>query len=345
MTNHPYAKLPEQAFWRSAISERHCAEMTALWDPMPLTRSDRIATSGSCFAQHIGNNLARRGANFMDLEPPPPGLLPSLAEERRFGYRVYSCRYGNVYTVRQLLQLFDEAFGRRRPVEVVWSKGARHFDALRPGVDPVGHASADTVLALRQRHLAAVREMFTTLDVFVFTLGLTEAWVSSEDGTAYPTAPGTLCGEYAPARHAFHNFRYPDILDDLAAFWAGLRQVNPGARMLLTVSPVPLTATASGEHVLAASTYSKSVLRAVAGDLARQHADIHYFPSYEIIASHPSRGMFYDPNLRTVNPFGVQFVMSHFFSGKLADVFAAVADDGPAEALELVCDEEALDKP
>ena len=54
-------------------------------------------------------------------------------------------------------------------------------------------------------------------------------------------------------------------------------------------------------------------LRAVAGDSAADLADIAYFPSYEIIASHPSRAMFFNPDLRTVNLAGVDYVMRHFF--------------------------------
>lgn len=344
MPSNPYCKLPPRAFWRTAISEVHYAELADLWEPLALSRQDRIATAGSCFAQHIGNNLARRGAAFMDLEPPPPALFASVADARRFGYQVYSCRYGNIYTTRQLVQLFDEAFGRRSPVEIVWQRDGRFFDALRPSVDPVGQASAEQIRRLRESHLARVREMFQTLDLFVFTLGLTEAWLSRTDGTAFPTAPGTICGEFDAARYEFRNFSYPEIMADMNRFWSGLREINPRARLLMTVSPVPLTATASGDHVLVATTYSKSVLRAVAGDLARQLPDAWYFPSYEIISSHPSRGMFYDPNLRTVNEFGVNYVMSHFFSGKLAEAFAASPEAASEGDSELVCDEEALDR-
>lgn len=344
MNNHPYQSLPARAYWRSAISEVHYADLADLWTPMPLDPKDRIATAGSCFAQHIGNNLVRHGASFIDMEPAPPALFASPSQARTFGYGVYSCRYGNIYTSRQLLQLFEEAFGRRRPQELVWTTDDRCYDALRPSVDPVGHDSPETVLALRERHLQRVREMFRTLDVFVFTMGLTEGWESSVDGTMYPAAPGTICGSFDPKRHAFRNLGYPEVFADMSTFWKALKALNPGARMLLTVSPVPLTATASGQHVLVATTYSKSVLRAVAGDLVKQHADIHYFPSFEIISSAPGRGMFYDPNLRTVNEFGVNYVMSHFFSGPMAAAFGAAPQEARPELAEIICDEEAQDR-
>nr|WP_255316808.1 GSCFA domain-containing protein [Nesterenkonia sp. Act20] len=301
---------------------------------------DKIATAGSCFAQHIGRNLQQRGARFLDVEPPVVSF-PSKDEARRWGFGVFSARYGNIYTSRQLRQLFLEAHGERQPEEVVWEKDGRFYDALRPSVDPVGQESPSDVLDLRQGHLAAVRRMFRDLDLFVFTLGLTEGWESTSDGTIYPVAPGTLAGDYDKRKYQFRNLRYSQVMQDMREFWKLLKEVNPKARMLLTVSPVPLAATASKNHVLVATTYSKSVLRAVAGDLASENEDISYFPSYEIITAPASRGMFYDPDLRNVNQFGVDVVMDHFFSGRLGETFVAqqdAADDG-----ELICDEGRLD--
>ncbi len=338
---NPYKTQPERAFWRASVGARHYADLADLWQPMPLKKSDRVATAGSCFAQHIGNNLAIRGAAFMDMEPAPP-VFSSEAEARRWGYGVFSCRYGNIYTSRQLIQLFDEAHGQRSPQELVWEKQGRFFDALRPGLDPVGQDSAEAVLALRQQHLEAVRRMFAEMDAFVFTMGLTEGWESVADGTMFPTAPGTIAGTYRPEAYRLHNLRAHEIRADMEEFWDRLRQVNPGARMLLTVSPVPLAATATDNHVLVATTWSKSVLRSVAGELAEDHPDIHYFPSYEIISSHPARGMFFEPDLRNVNGFGVDLVMQHFFSGDLAVEFAGKAAE-PEDEIELICDEGRID--
>jgi hypothetical protein len=59
---------------------------------------------------------------------------------------------------------------------------------------------------------------------------------------------------------------------------------------------------------------SKSVLRAVAGTLRRQHEFVDYFPSYEIINATPFRGTFFESNQRNVNPAGVDHVMNMFFN-------------------------------
>lgn len=340
-TTHPYKNMDIKSFWRASVGTRHFADLEQLWEPMRLTRQDRVATAGSCFAQHLGNNLAKRGARFLDVEPAHISFS-SENEARRWGFSVYSARYGNIYTSRQLLQLFLEAHGERKPAELVWEKNERFYDAMRPGIDPVGQDDGEVVVRLREKHLAAVRRMFAELDVFVFTFGLTEGWESVSDRTMYPMAPGTVAGEYVPERYEFRNLGYSDVLGDMTTFWGHLKEVNPRARMLLTVSPVPLAATASGNHVLPATTYSKSVLRAVAGDLESQSEDISYFPSYEIISAPAARGMFFEPDLRNVNQFGVDLVMKHFFSGPLAAEFPGVSPTSEEDA-ELICDEEALD--
>lgn len=339
---HPYETQGPPSFWSRSIGKRHYSEISDLWSPIELKQTDKIATAGSCFAQHIGANLAKRGANFMDMEPAPP-VFSSSDEARRWGYGVFSCRYGNVYTTRQLLQLFDEAFGHRKPADRVWSREGRYFDALRPGIDPVGQSSAEDVISLRADHLQKVQEMFRNLDLFVFTLGLTEGWESKADGTVYPIAPGVIAGNYEPDAHRLLNLRTSDVRSDLEAFREKLKAVNPGARILLTVSPVPLAATATENHVLVATTWSKSVLRSVAGEISADFEDVSYFPSYEIISSHASRGMFFDPDLRNVNPFGVELVMKKFFVGELAKEFPSKDSDVAVEEFELICDEERLD--
>ena len=342
MTSNPYKSQPQRAFWKASVGTRHYADIEELWQPMPLNKTDQIATAGSCFAQHIGNNLAIRGAKWMDMEAAPP-LFNSEAEARKWGFGVFSCRYGNIYTTRQLIQLFDEAHGNRTSSELVWEKDGRYFDAIRPIVDPVGQETAESVLSLRKLHLSAVRRMFAELDVFVFTLGLTEGWESVADSTMFPMAPGILAGNYDSSKYRFHNLRHAEIRADLETFRERLLAINPKARILLTVSPVPLAATATENHVMVATVYSKSVLRAVAGELAEDYPDVHYFPSFEIINAHPGRGMFFEPDLRNVNIFGVNFVMKHFFSGVIGKEFTESSTEKTKEEIDLMCDEEALD--
>ncbi|SOC35394.1 GSCFA family protein [Rhizobium subbaraonis] len=312
MASNPYVGLEDRAIWRKAVAESHALQLTGLYrKKFPIAADARIATAGSCFAQNIAKALKRNGFNFCDFEPRPP-LFPA-EQALVYNYGVYSARYCNIYTARQLLQVFDRAYGAFVPEEKAWVRGGGHVDPFRPLLEPEPFGSIAELERSRQSHFDAVREMFEKLDVFMFTLGLTEAWVSRSDGAVFPVCPGTVAGAFDPASYEFRNFNYFEIFEDLIAFFGKVRTVNPRAKFLLTVSPVPLTATKSDNHVLVATTYSKSVLRSVAGHLATEIDFVDYFPSYEIIAAPSMRGMFYDPNLRTVNAAGVDYVMSHFF--------------------------------
>ena len=351
----PYSDLPSRSFWKGAVSGRSPETVSGLWQPkFQFAPDTRIATAGSCFAQHISRYLRARNAAVVDLEPPPLGL--SAANAMKYGYGIYSARYGNIYTVRHLLQLTEEALGRFAPSDAVWERNGRFFDAMRIGVEPGGLPSAKAVQRHRQQHLAQVRRLFAKTDVFVFTLGLTEAWTHAESGTVYPTAPGTIAGSYRPEVHAFRNFDFLDVYKDFVKFHRIATKRNPGLKFLLTVSPVPLAATASDKHVLVATTYSKSVLRAVAGTLAEAFENVDYFPSFDLLSSASTRGAFHSGDARQITEPGVEAVMRIFFEAQPAfarastPAIAGAQDEGRAEghtpeapAAEAICEDILLD--
>jgi hypothetical protein len=311
-TRSPYSGLPPRAFWRTGVAGQRADAVADLYrKKFTLDRSTKIATAGSCFAQHIARHLRTRGFSLIDEERPPPELTQE--EASLFGYGIYSARYGNIYTARHLRQLAEEAFGLFQPADAVWQKDGRYFDAMRPSVEPTGLSSPDAVREDRRRHLVHVQDVIRNAGVFILTLGLTETWMHAASGTVYPTAPGTICGEYDPAIHQFRNFAAQEVYSDLRAFLAFAREQNPAMRLILTVSPVPLTATAGGDHVLSASTYSKAALRAAAGQLAQEDPGVDYFPSYEIVTSSLSAGRFFEENLRSVREEGVAAAMNAFF--------------------------------
>ena len=136
-----------------------------------------------------------------------------------------------------------------------------------------------------------------------------------ESGTVYPTAPGTLVGEFDESLFDFKNAQFKEILHDFNLFQEVLRKIRGGKPFtcLLTVSPVPLIATAGGKHVLVSTVYSKAILRSVAGQLSANQAHIDYFPSYEIVTNPRIHSSGFADNLRSVRDETVETVMRHFF--------------------------------
>lgn len=311
---NPYQQLNEDAFWATAVARRDMLDISHLWEPkFRITPKTRIATFGSCFAQHISKALRRHEFRWLNSEPAPKGF--SNRSARQYNYGVFTCRTGNIYTTSLLLQWVNWALGVDTPPEECWQKDGRFYDPFRPAIEPNGFASREEVVDSRAMCIEAFHSAITDARLFVFTLGLTESWIHRNHGYEYPMCPGTVSGDFDKDLHIFKNQDYATILQNLKNAVELMRRHNPSLRFLLTVSPVPLTATMSGKHVLVATTQSKSNLRAVAGYLAENKRYVDYFPSYEIISSVPYRGVFYEENLRSVAQAGVDHVMANFFDG------------------------------
>lgn len=340
---NPYRSLPSRSFWRSAVAEPAVHEIGELWRPaFAIGQDEPIITAGSCFARHIGRALLEAGMNFYDAEPPPPGLTAAERQARRYGE--FSFRTGNIYTAAMLRQWLSWAYGESTPPTGIWTEDGCYVDAYRPSIEPDGYPSAEAALAARQTTLAAIRDAIGRARCLIFTLGLTEAWHDRVDGTVYPICPGTGRGRFDAGRHVFGNAGFAEVYRDLSAAIELARAANPRLDVLLTVSPVPLTATATGEHALVATGYSKSVLRAVAGQLAAEHEHIDYFPSYELITGAPFRSAFFEPNLRTVTAEGVGFVMNHFLTALAGRSGSApVGTDPGPDGGDPYCDDAILD--
>lgn len=309
---NPYTDLENRAFWRAAIASRSPFSIQELWRPkFQIKPKHKVATYGSCFAQHIGKSLRERGYGWLITEQPPKGFLRKDAAAT--GYGIFSSRTANIYTASLLRQWLSWATGAAEPPAEVWEKNGRFYDPFRPAIENSGFESAEEVWKLRAHTIKCFHESVLKADFFVFTMGLTESW-SNIAGHEYPMCPGTAAGTFSPDVHKFHNQDYEFIIDAMREAMAASKSINPNIRFILTVSPVPLTATASGNHVLVATMESKSILRAVAAKLSKEREDTDYFPSYEIINGTPFGGMFFEPNKRNVAPTGVQFVMNSFFA-------------------------------
>ncbi len=348
MNDHPYRDIADTQRWSRAMAGRASAAIDPVRPPPFLIDPDsRIVTAGSCFAQHVARHLRERGHGCFETEPAHP-LLPAAVADA-FNYGIYSARYGNIYTARQLLQLWRRATGKFVPGDDRWDQDGACFDPFRPLIQPGGFSSVREYGEDRRQHFAAVRRAFGEMDVFVFTLGLTECWASREDGAVYPLCPGVAAGRYDAARHAFLNFTVDEVVADLCEFVAAVREVNPRMKMILTVSPVPLAATARHDHVLVASTYSKAVLRVAAEQLSRL-PDVYYFPAYEIVAA--AGNDYFAADRRSLLESGVAQVMALFFRHVLGannvSPLPALDDDfvrRNQDIVDTLCDEQRLDPP
>lgn len=341
---NPYRQQPEKASWSKSISGISPFDISDIYEKkFSISANDKVVTAGSCFAQHLARHLSASGFKYRDYEPAPK-FFPA-DQFNAYNYGVYSARYCNIYTARQLLQTFQRAFAKRGAIDRAWAHKSGFVDPFRPVVEPKPYVSMEEFDAAQTVHYRAIRRVLKESDLFVFTMGLTEGWVDRRDGSVYPLCPGTVAGEYSADLYEFKNFKHAEILSDMAEFILFAKEINPNLKMLLTVSPVALKMTATKDHVLVANTHSKATLRSVAAELSASADFVDYFPSFEIISSHPMRSMFFEPDMREVNPAGVKFVMSHFsrqHSVAVAPSIASIASD--EEHRDIVCEEMLLEQ-
>lgn len=349
--SHPYKNLPPDRFWSRGVAGGKFETVRMVNGHRPLLEAgERVASAGSCFAANVVPHLERAGFPYVRTEAWHPRFV-GLADTQ-YGYASFSAAYGHIYTSRQLLQLLLRAMGRFKPVEDRWRQDGAVIDPFRPGLRWPAWSDREFDLLTRQ-HLDRTLDALRLADAFIFTLGLTECWASAKDGAVYPACPGTIAGAFDPLAHAFVNLSTADVKADLADILNALAAINPKLRIILTVSPVPLVATATPGHVVAATIYSKSALVAAAVEVAREHTHVAYFPSYEIITGPQAPESFFEADRRNVSAEGIATVMEVLLAhceGGVRPAEAALPPPTDLQALSkaiaaVECEEMAVERP
>lgn len=345
---HPYSTLPANRFWQKSLADRPWAEIDPIEDSLyPIDQATCVATAGSCFAQHIAKLLDNGSCHFLVTERQDFDLGNNPQ---------FSARFGNIYSFRQLRQLWERAHGQFEPMDEAWQRAdGKLIDPFRPTEFPAGFETLEPLQRARREHFIAVRSMFEQCDRFIFTVGLTEAWRRKADGAVFPVVPQAVATRIDADAYEFVNFSVGEMLDDFRVFMRGLSEVKPTARVILTVSPVPLLATYEARHVLLSNSYSKAALRVVADRVTREFAAVEYFPALEIITGHNGAEPYFAADRRTVSAAGIGHVMrifsQHFVARNAPDGNAATASPFDQRILseiaagaKIICDDNILEQ-
>jgi tetratricopeptide (TPR) repeat protein len=272
-------KRNKYATWKKA-KDRLIDEVWPILTPsFQLHPGTKVFTIGSCFARNIEEHLHRLGFEIpmLDFRVPqeewgsrPSGLLnkytpPSIFQEVEWAKKIY-LRGGAITESDSAPFLYE-------------CKDGLCIDCNLSGFVPV---SRSRFFARRREIYEIFKELFNSGCVVV-TLGLIEAWFDREKGIYIQEAP--IGREFAKTRgrFAFECLTHEQCRSYMQKSVDAIRAVNKEAKFLITTSPVPLIRTFTDRDVIVANMQSKSVLRAVAGDIAEANADMDYFPSYESV--------------------------------------------------------------
>ena len=190
----------------------------------------------------------------------------------------------------------------------------------RPGAS---EQAARIAATFGEDFLPRARERLGDAQAIVLTLGVAPALFHRDDGRfAFLEDYRALL---AAGRVAMRTPTVAETARVVAEMLALLRSLNPAARVFVTVSPVPLMGTAELASALLADCVSKSSLRAAIHEVLAGggFADMHYWPSFEIVrwlGGHADFAAYGadDGNSRHVSDWIVRLIVERFMAYALA---------------------------
>ena len=276
-----------------------------------------IFTIGSCFARNVERNLHT-------LRFDLPTLRASLPESE---WAQGDNSFLNRYTPQTIWQDITWTAAQRdaggfrpescEPYAIALDDG-RVIDAGFPGFAPV----------TRERFVERRRELYElnlhafSAECVTITLGLVESWLDRDTGIYLHSTPIGRTMMAFGERFVPEQTDYPDAFRYVDETVQAIRAGNPEVKILLTTSPVALARTFTDDDIITANTYSKSVLRAVAGKVAQRHDNTDYFPSYESAMLTRSWDIWDADLLHLGKPF-ISKIVGHLVSYYFNDVQAS----------------------
>lgn len=271
-----------------------------------ISKTDKFFTVGSCFAREIEDALTQKqvlATTKTEFE------VKSLVE--KLGLKITGSRlhaFLNRYNAPSILQELQNVTGDRSIGDALLlpttsgNYADLHYTSL------LQEMPYEECMARRETIRNIYRKCFDASNVFVFTFGLCEAFFDMRSGhyTNITPHPKTI--------HEDMTFRFIPFSENLRIITSTIdiiKKHKPDATIIITVSPVPLDATFTGEDIIMANMRAKSTLVAAVREAILGHDNVHYFPSYEIVTySKPSIAWKWDR--KHVGDEMVRFIVEKF---------------------------------
>lgn len=260
---------------KADASRLHPYALPAIAPGFRLISGESIFTIGSCFARHIEKALRTRGFRVPAFGFQVPEDELWTGTEMRSGIL-------NKYTPHSMLNELRFALG---------DESGEDFLLPVPGgqvIDTQLHTNVAVGKDRAMQRRAQMRQMYRSAiekcRVVVVTLGMVEAWWDERTGIYMNETPSKAVLE-ANKGHLYFEVLSPEAVTEAVNELLLLlkRHGVPEQRVVLTVSPVPMARSYSGDDAITANCYSKSVLRAAAEVAKRRFDWVDYYPSYESI--------------------------------------------------------------
>lgn len=263
---------------------------------------EKLFTIGSCFAREIENAMRPYGYTFSTQDP-----ANRVSEDECTSATGFFNKFTTASMLNEVRWALSEgtSFPEDGFIETArgrWIDGQMH----------ASFATRERAVEVR-RNISKVFSDIRNVDYLVLTLGLVECWYDAATDLHLNVAPEIGTIRKFPGRFSLKILDYATNLKWMEEIYSIVKAVKPSMRFIVTVSPVPLAATFTGDDIAVANNYSKSTLRAVAGDFVIDRDDADYFPSYEIVTESAPSIAWLDDHIHVRHDL-VQCIVAHFLA-------------------------------
>ena len=239
--------------------------------------NSRLMMLGSCFAENMGSKFSYYK---FDVDVNPCGIIY------------------NPLSVANVLRLLVE--GKRFEKNDLREVGGKWVSLFHHGA--FSSADPDECLHRINDRLTKATGELRTLDLLVITWGT--AWV-------YKHIPENIivsnCHKIPSREFERSRLSVEDIVREYLVLIERLREINPGLRILFTVSPIRHWK--DGAH---GNQLSKATLLLAIDRLREEIQHVYYFPAYEIVLDELRDYRFYAEDMLHVSGFTVDYIWERF---------------------------------
>jgi len=254
-----------------ALKKRTSVTITSI--PEKLHYRAGILAMGSCFAEHMGRAL--EGRKFQVVQNPFGILFNPISIVGALTHMMSNALYTEADLVTN---------------DGLWYSFDHHGRFAHP--DPA------KVAEQINRELAAGRQMLLEGEWLLLSMGTAHVWLKKDTQTIVAN-----CHRFPGSLFERQRLDTDMITQTLAGVISRCRQVNPGLKVILTVSPVRYV-----RDGLVDSQRSKAALILSAESLEQEFPFVHYFPAYELVINELRDYAFFNRAGTHPNAEAVEFV-------------------------------------
>jgi hypothetical protein len=207
-----------------------------------------ILTAGSCFADAIGHRLVK---NKFQAMANPGGVI----------YNPVSI-HGVLNLGIANSDLPENSFLESQGIHLNYNFHSE-LSAL----------TKESLSDILKQKIQSIHDFLKSASWIMITYGT--SWVYERTDTGETVAN---CHKVHPSHFKKRLMKEDEVVKSFDAFYAALKKFNPLARIILTVSPVRHL-----KDTIELNSVSKAILRTACHTITMSHADVDYFPAFEIM--------------------------------------------------------------